>query len=330
MTTLGSRINRFLKDYAHAVVGVPRREVYDNSEKAELRGFVDAMNAPGFLERFNALVSDLLEHDTNTVVRMLSRVYFAYHSRSRWIDLFTETEKADLRKRYEEFDTLVLPLPPDRAYYQGLVGSAPLDPVVYWDCHHLASLHSPERFLEKDLVDAGACRGDSALVLSRLTKRKVYSFEPSRENANYIADTLAFNKVDNVVIEHCALGNQARSVGVVYQGVSGGSTIISSDADMRNLETVEMITLDSYTQEHNLDVGLIKMDVEGSEQALLRGARSTIQASKPTLIVSLYHSADDFFSIKPMLESWNLGYRFRIVKPTNTSLINETTLIAEI
>gem|GEM_PF-6245178 len=33
---------------------------------------------------------------------------------------------------------------------------------------------------------------------------------------------------------------------------------------------------------------------------------------KPILIVSIYHHAEQFFGIKPLLESWNLGYKFEI------------------
>ena len=39
---------------------------------------------------------------------------------------------------------------------------------------------------------------------------------------------------------------------------------------------------------------------------------------------------DDFFNIKPMIESWDLGYEFKIVKPVDGAIILETMLIAEV
>ena len=77
-------------------------------------------------------------------------------------------------------------------------------------------------------------------------------------------------------------------------------------------------------------MGLIKVDVEGGEQLLIKGAKNTICSQKPILIISIYHSPEDFFYIKPEIESWNLGYGFTIHKQLNTSIIRETVLIAQI
>jgi hypothetical protein len=35
---------------------------------------------------------------------------------------------------------------------------------------------------------------------------------------------------------------------------------------------------------------------------------------KPILLISIYHNKKDFFEIKPLIESWNLGYTFKIRK----------------
>ena len=62
----------------------------------------------------------------------------------------------------------------------------------------------------------------------------------------------------------------------------------------------------------------------------MRGARRTIEKYKPVLLMSIYHNADDFFNIKPMIESWNLGYKFRIHKLIDYSVSREVLLIAEV
>ena len=78
-----------------------------------------------------------------------------------------------------------------------------------------------------------------------------------------------------------------------------------------------------------MKVGLIKTDLEGSEQLFLKGAENTIKMQRPTLLISIYHSADDFFKIKPLIESWNLNYDFKIVKPLDGQILLETLLICE-
>ena len=91
-----------------------------------------------------------------------------------------------------------------------------------------------------------------------------------------------------------------------------------------------MITLDEYVQANQLEVGLLKADVEGFEACMLEGAQETIRSQKPTLLLSIYHSAEDFFGIKRLIESWDLGYQFQIKKPSDNSIIVDTTLIAEV
>ena len=90
-----------------------------------------------------------------------------------------------------------------------------------------------------------------------------------------------------------------------------------------------MTSLDKYVEENNLKVGLIKTDLEGSEQQFLKGAEKTIKTQRPTLLISIYHTASDFFTIKPLIESWDLNYNFRIVKPLDGEIMLETLLICE-
>ena len=87
--------------------------------------------------------------------------------------------------------------------------------------------------------------------------------------------------------------------------------------------------MDDFVEKNSLDVGLIKVDVEGFERALLKGAVRTIKIQKPTLLLSIYHSGGDFFDIKKMIEDLDLGYRFKIKQQFAGSILAETLLIAE-
>ncbi|MDR0522244.1 MAG: FkbM family methyltransferase, partial [Planctomycetaceae bacterium] len=79
--------------------------------------------------------------------------------------------------------------------------------------------------------------------------------------------------------------------------------------------------------ENNVNPGCIKMDIEGLESAAIHGAAETIKKFKPVLLISIYHTPDDFFSIKPFIEDLNLGYRFLIRKLSPKRLDAETMLI---
>lgn len=51
---------------------------------------------------------------------------------------------------------------------------------------------------------------------------------------------------------------------------------------------------------------------------------------KPILIISIYHNYSDFFKIKPLIESWNLGYRFDFFRGVDgMTTFADTMLICE-
>ncbi|WP_297570126.1 hypothetical protein [Helicobacter sp. UBA3407] len=47
------------------------------------------------------------------------------------------------------------------------------------------------------------------------------------------------------------------------------------------------------------------------------------------MLLSIYHNGSDFFDIKPMIESWDLGYQFKIIKPIDYTISIEAALFCE-
>lgn len=70
------------------------------------------------------------------------------------------------------------------------------------------------------------------------------------------------------------------------------------------------------------------MDIEGGEQNALLGAMDTISKYKPILLIAIYHNAEQFFGVKKLIESWELGYFFRIVKLSVFHPTDEIILMA--
>jgi len=189
-----------------------------------------------------------------------------------------------------------------------------------------------DRMFTKDIssmciIDVGAYIGDSSIVLSKLTKNKIHCFEAMTQNYELLLKTLKMNNITNAVPIKAALGASIGSLDFSYGGSFG---IQSKVADKkRNIEKVKVMTLDEYVVTNNLDVGLIAIDIEGSEQQFLEGAVRTIRSQQPTLLISIYHSPEDFYFIKQMIDDLRLGYKFKIHKPVMYSLIIDTLLIAE-
>ena len=185
----------------------------------------------------------------------------------------------------------------------------------------------------KNIIDAGAFIGDTAIILSDYTDKNVYSFEPFLQNYNTIFKTIELNKKNNIIPVNMALGDENKEIGMDASiGAGCGLSIENAkESNINNIKNkVKMVTLDSYVKENNIEVGLIKTDLEGFEQPFLKGAIETIKEQKPVLIISIYHNYSDFFEIKPMIENLNLGYKFKIIRNKSPQLITETKLLAEV
>ena len=186
----------------------------------------------------------------------------------------------------------------------------------------------------KNIIDAGAYIGDSAILFSDYTDKNIYSFEPFLHYYNMMLKTIELNKKNNIIPVNMALGDSNKELSLYSNGDLNMGLSIDRNSEQSDINCIEnkvkMATLDSYVKENNIEVGLIKTDLEGFEQPFLKGALETIKEQKPVLIISIYHNYSDFFEIKPMIENLNLGYKFRIIRNKSQHLITETKLLAEV
>ena len=197
--------------------------------------------------------------------------------------------------------------------------------------HGLDCVEHPEKFKDKDIIDVGGYIGDSAIVFSELTCKNIHTFEPCEEEYNKILKTIKLNGKSNIIPNNFALGAEKKTevikcddLGAAIESVSNYTLPDIPVAD------IKVSTLDKYVKDNNLQVGLIKVDIEGYEQEFLKGALETIRTQKPTLILSIYHNASDFFDIKPLIENLDLGYKFKVHKPFDYTIVAETVLICEV
>ena len=189
------------------------------------------------------------------------------------------------------------------------------------------SAKDKEYFENKDIIDAGAYIGDSSLAFSELTSSNVHAFEPFEESFNKLVENIKINNINNIIPVKASLSdiNGEEKIYLKGDNVQG----ITSDESVRRYDqsfNVETMTIDKYVQENNINVGFIKVDVEGAEQRLLKGAIETIKTQKPVLILSIYHNPNDFFEIKPWIEKLDLGYNFKISKERPWTFFADTVL----
>lgn len=267
------------------------------------------------------------------IYRILSRHREAYYNQSNVCASLTNEEIETQRRLHTEFFPNICQLSEKLFYYNGYF--FPVSPraevSVHWHKHNMENFKNLQKIKQKDIIDVGGFMGDSAVIFEDFTDKKIHTFEATKSNFTLLLETLKLNNATRVVPINKGLGSQKQTLSMHTNGAC--STLcddyIAFNKELKS-EEVEIITLDSYVKENNIEVGFIKVDIEGFEQEFLKGAMETIKAQKPAMLISIYHNGADFFEIKPMIESWNLGYSFKIHKPLDFSISTETALYCEV
>ncbi len=284
-----------------------------------------------FAEKFIKLTKGLDSKSVQAIIRILLRQKAFLNSDEKSLNLFTRAEQEEIRLLRENFNSEILKLSDNIfAYRNYLLPINHFESSVFYFKHGIDEVETLDKVKGKTVIDVGGFIGDSVLIFNELNPKRIYTFEASPENFELMQQTLKLNDVKNVIAEKVALGAE-RGTCTLHMAESGTTTINRPGLNYTGDLEVSVITLDDYVTEHGInDIGLIKVDIEGGEPHFLEGAKQTICSQKPILLLSIYHNAHDFFELKPLVESWNLGYKFKIHKPTFGSASGETLLIAEV
>jgi FkbM family methyltransferase len=157
-------------------------------------------------------------------------------------------------------------------------------------------MYAMSKLLEPGMcvVDAGANEGIFTLMAARLVgpDGSVHAFEPSPRDRDRLAANISANRLTNVVVHAVALG---RAEGKAVLQVSGSDrpghntlggfayaddhAAYSVDVEVTRLDQLELTRLD-----------LVKIDVEGSETAVLQGARESLTKFRPIVVVEAMES----------------------------------------
>ena len=294
--------------------------------------FSDAMNREDSAQRFSALISGLDNESRNTVSDIIHRMGMIADGNKSLQDVYTQREQEEFVRMNDEFSSKIVKLNDNLYYYNGYyLPVNQFDSSVFYSKYAIDELTTLDSVRNKDIIDAGGYVGDTALLFSSYTDKSIHVFEASPSNMDIIRETIRLNQLENIVPVSKALGEKSgMATFSLGERNSCNSLVERPGYNYPDHIEVPVITLDDYVRENNLEVGLIKVDIEGGEQLLLKGAVETIRTQHPILLISIYHSANDFFEIKPMIEKMCDKYTFRIIKPANSAIVIETILLAEV
>ena len=294
--------------------------------------FSDAMNREDSAQRFSALISGLDNESRNTVSDIIHRMGMIADGNKSLQDVYTQREQEEFVRMNDEFSSKIVKLNDNLYYYNGYyLPVNQFDSSVFFTRYGIDKLTTLGSVRNKHIIDAGGYVGDTALLFSSYTDKNIHVFEASPSNMDIIRETIRLNHLDNIVPVSKALGEKSGTARFsLGERNSCNSLVERPGYNYPDHIEVPVVTLDDYVRENDLEIGLIKVDIEGGEQLLLRGAVETIRTQHPILLISIYHSANDFFEIKPMIEKMCDKYTFRIVKPANPAIALETILLAEV
>jgi FkbM family methyltransferase len=152
------------------------------------------------------------------------------------------------------------------------------------------------KFLQSGMtvLDVGAHHGFYTLLASKRVGRdgRVIAFEPSRRERILLEQHLRINFCSNVKVEAVALGSAAGKAELfVVEGSEDGCNSLRSPAVDEKTKPIEVQVraLDDWLEEHGSPrVDFMKLDVEGGELEVLKGARRLLsQAHRPVVFAEI-------------------------------------------
>jgi len=173
---------------------------------------------------------------------------------------------------------------------------------------------------EGTFIDIGANIGKFSIIMGKKIddKGKVLAIEPHPENFKILQRNIELNNLKNVTTLNLACSNKKGNLQLFLDedGTGGHSTIKSKKTRAGNNKIwVKAETLDTIIKKEKIKkVNLIKIDVEGAEAEVLKGAIKILKKSHPKII---FEAWDEQYlkKVKEVLKPFN--YKIKKIAPEN-------------
>ena len=168
------------------------------------------------------------------------------------------------------------------------------------------------------LYDVGAHIGFYSMVGARLVGEagKIFAFEPDPSNIALLEENVARNHLMQVTCVRKAVWSGTKIVSFRRgpQPSSGASSRRGSVVAEEPLEPnpsairVGAVSLDEFARDHMMPL-LIKIDVEGGEVEVIRGASRLLSETQPVLLIEVHHQiAKTFLETGLRLKNYTLEW----------------------
>ena len=185
-----------------------------------------------------------------------------------------------------------------------------------------SSLYEPElkpffELFAGTFIDVGANIGKYSIILGKKLKDngQVISIEPEPRNFEILNKNIKLNNLKNVTAINNGLYSKKGKLDFYLTSEKSGDGAHSLIKKTNNKIQIKVDTLDNIIKEKGLkDIKLIKIDVEGAEANVLKGAKKTLKKYHPKLIFEAWDETY-FKKIKNILDKYN--YKFEKIGSQN-------------
>jgi len=165
-------------------------------------------------------------------------------------------------------------------------------------------------------LDVGANYGIFCSVFCNLNPKGIaLAAEPDPRAIEILKKNTELNRiVDRVILEQCALGSE---IGELVMKESGPHYVAERNGNYVDQKRVRLTTIDQILTEQKIRPQVVKIDVEGFELEVLKGARTFLASEKPLL----------FLEIHPSVETSMEEDLFRLLKEIRYTVTDEKQVV---
>jgi FkbM family methyltransferase len=155
------------------------------------------------------------------------------------------------------------------------------------------------------VYDIGAHIGFFTVLFSRLSGQAgiVYAFEPLPQNIERLMANVEVNSLANVRARCIAVSDQEGSGTLVARGSSLMAHLTENNGEAaEGVIPVQTTTVDAMVSGGYRIPSLLKIDVEGAEGRVIRGAARTLQSYRPWIVLEIHsaQSAEEVIAALPV------------------------------
>ena len=179
------------------------------------------------------------------------------------------------------------------------------------------------------IFDAGAFDGDTLKKFWEYLGGhcSIISFEPDPENFSRLCQTINTIKQFKGKALNLGLWEDERSISFVANGAVNASIEGVRLPEAGNC-AIKVTSIDTFCRKMWVKPSFIKLDIEGAEQATIRGGKNVMLTHKPKMAICAYHNYDDLWRLPLMVKENNPNYELALGHQSTVSPHWDTVLYA--